>query len=445
MKNLKSKIPLLTLAVMYLNLGLFAQEKAIQYFRSYDQKGINVFEPKKDSTEFNGTWVRVGGNFTQQYQGISHENNADYREGVYRGSTVDLNKLYEMKGGFNLATANLYLDVQLDDGIRLAVENYMSSRHHPEFWVKGGYIQVDKLPMFGSPDWFTDKFRVKIGHFQVNYGDQQFRRTDNGNAMYNPFVGNYIMDAFATEIGAEVYAFINDEVMVMGGMTNGLINGVIDNSTREPSIYGKLTYDKQVNSDLRFRASVSYYTNPNSARNTLYAGDRAGSRFYMAMEPALFVPRGTTTLTPANATDLFTSGRLSPNFTQQVSAFQINPFIKYKGFEFFGTFETSSGYSNTENKTKRSVNQLAGEFIYRFLPKEQAFMAARFNTVSDEFSSAVKEGNIQRMEISGGWFPAKNLLLKLEYVDQKYSGYPSSSHLHEGRFNGFMLEAVVGF
>ncbi len=56
-----------------------------------------------------------------------------------------------MSTGFNLAAANLNFDVQLDDGIRVFLENYMASRHHNEFWVKGGYIQIDKLPMFNNP------------------------------------------------------------------------------------------------------------------------------------------------------------------------------------------------------------------------------------------------------------------------------------------------------
>ena len=47
---------------------------------------------------------------------------------------------------------------------------------------------------------------LRVGHFEINYGDAHFRRSDNGNSMYNPFVGNYILDAFTTEIGAEAYA-----------------------------------------------------------------------------------------------------------------------------------------------------------------------------------------------------------------------------------------------
>ena len=46
---------------------------------------------------------------------------------------------------------------------------------------------------------------LRVGHFEINYGDAHFRRTDNGNAMYNPLVGNYILDAFTTEIGGEAY------------------------------------------------------------------------------------------------------------------------------------------------------------------------------------------------------------------------------------------------
>ena len=169
----------------------------VQYTRAYDQTGINVFEPSKmDNTVYDGFKLKIGGSFRQGYQMISHEN-------------IDTSKakklaLYPLGNGFNLAAANLNFDVQLGDGIRIFLENYMASRHHNEFWVKGGYIQMDKLPMFGNPEWFTKYFRVKIGHMEVNYGDTHFRRSDGGNAIFNPFADNNIMDEFATEIGGEI-------------------------------------------------------------------------------------------------------------------------------------------------------------------------------------------------------------------------------------------------
>lgn len=39
----------------------FAQQKGISYSRSYDQRGINVFEtPKTDTIPFTGLKVRIG-------------------------------------------------------------------------------------------------------------------------------------------------------------------------------------------------------------------------------------------------------------------------------------------------------------------------------------------------------------------------------------------------
>ena len=52
------------------------------------------------------------------------------------GDGVDDRKLYNLSPSFDLAEANLNLDVQLADGIRLSLETYLSTRHHSETWVK---------------------------------------------------------------------------------------------------------------------------------------------------------------------------------------------------------------------------------------------------------------------------------------------------------------------
>ena len=435
-------------------LGLFffgfisAQSTELQYYRFWDQRGINVFEPSKNNTAtFNGLHVRVGGGFTQQFQGISHSNKADASNFTSGGKTFNANALYPLGVGFNLATANLNFDIQIEDGIRISLENYMSSRHHNEFWVKGGYIQIDKLPMFNSPDWFTNNFRVKIGHFMPNYGDQQFRRTDNGNAMFNPFVGNYIMDAFTTEIGTEIYAFPMDNVMLMAGMTGGLISGDIkDYSTtttkKNPSLYFKAAYDKQF-TDLRFRLSASFYQNSGTVRNTLFGGDRTGSRYYFAMEPEFI--KGATGLAEATTTTgRFTSGRINPGLSNEIMTFQVSPFVKYKGMEVFATYERASGKTNAETET-RTFSQMAVEGVYRFLPKEQAFIGARYNTTGGRLQGFAADISIKRTSFSAGWLPSKNLMLKAELVNQKYIDYPSTHIYSGGEFKGVMIEAVIGF
>jgi hypothetical protein len=427
---------------------LSAQSNELQYYRFWDQRGINVFEPLKNNTAtFNGLYVRVGGDFTQQFQGITHSNKADAANFTSGGKTYNANALYPLGAGFNLATANLNFDIQIEDGIRICLENYMSARHHNEFWVKGGYIQIDKLPMFNSPAWFTDNFRVKIGHFMPNYGDQQFRRTDNGNAMFNPFVGNYILDAFTTEIATEIYAFPMDNVMLMAGMTGGLISGDVKDYTgtttkKHPCIYFKAAFDKEFN-DLRFRFSASLYQNAGTVRNTLFGGDRTGSRYYFAMEPEYI--KGTTGLaeavTPATR---HTSGRINPGFTNELVTFQVSPFLKYKGMEVFATYERGSGKTNAETET-RTFSQMVVEGVFRFLPNEQAFIGARYNKTGGRLQGFAADISINRTSISAGWLPSKNLLLKAELVNQKYIDYPSTHVYAGGEFKGVMIEAVIGF
>ncbi len=408
----------------------------IQYTRQNNKDGMHVFEPSKvETTEYTGFKLNIGGAFTQGYQSLTHEN--------VDTSAAKKNKLYAIGNGFNLAAANLNFDVQLGDGIRMFLENYMAARHHNEFWVKGGYIQIDKLPMFGNPEWYTKYFRTKIGHMEVNYGDQHFRRSDGGNTIFNPFVENHIMDQFATEIGAEVYVFPVDGFMLMVGMTNGLIrNNIFDYGTnpagqvqkKSPAILLKAAYDKQASEDLRYRLSVSMYNNAETPGFTLYSGDRTGSNYFGVMENAAYT----------NGTSPFTSGRFGPGTFNSVTAIIINPFIKYQGLEVFGTYEVANGKAISET-VERKTSQIAVEGVYRFLADEQAFLGVRYNSVNSRLAGYTEDVTINRLAFSAGWFPTKNLLLKGEYVNQDYEGFKGNDLRNGGNFKGMVVQAVVGF
>lgn len=455
MKMIAKQLAIATVLVT-ISISGIAQATKIAFSKPADKNGINKFEaPKSDTTKFTGLKVKVGGNFTQQFQMLKHSNTADASNVTIGTTTRDLNKLFPLTNGFNLATANLNFDVQLDDGIRVVLENYMSARHHNEFWVKGGYVQVDKLPMFGNPEWFSKYVTVKMGHMGVNYGDQQFRRSDNGNTIHNAFVGNYILDAFTTEIGGEVYIYPVSDVFVMVGMTTGIINGDVkeayayDGSVQKksPSILAKLGYDKQMNDDLRLRVSASFYTNGGTTRNTLYAGDRTGSRYYMPAEREYSVTNGAFVASSYSAN--FTSGNINPDFTNKVTAIQINPFVKFKGLEFFGTYEMASGVEpatiTVPTPETRKVNQMAGEVIYRFLKNEQLFVGARYNKVSGRLKGFTEDISVDRMQFAAGWFPTRNMLLKLEYVTQNYNDFASTDYRNGLKFSGIMVEAAIGF
>ena len=417
MKRLTKHFTLLLLSVFVMAGSVLAQQsREMQYFSYPDQRGLNEFEaPFTTDVEFDGVNVRIGGANTLQFQALRHENS---------GAVA----LEDLGSNFNLATSNLDLDVALYDGMRMHLRTYLSSQHHAEAWVKGGYLQIDKLDFIseGFASELMNHVRIKVGHMENNYGDNHFRRSDNGQAILNPFVGNYIMDSFTTEVGGEVYIYGGD-LFAMVGLTNTKLNqSVVDSDpNNKGSFIGKLGYDSQIDQDLRIRLTGSIYTTGQSTSLYLYDGDRAGSRYYNVMEGS------------------FRAGRFAPGFDNELTAFMINPFIKYKGLEFYGVIESATGKGSADVDS-RTFNQYGAELLYRFGANENVYIGGRYNLVSGDTEDG-EEVDIDRINIGGGWFLTKNVLAKLEYVQQTYDGFDATSIYNEGEFSGIMLEAVVSF
>ena len=60
---------LFLIGAVFCSISGFAQQSDLQYWRAYDQRGINVFETgKADTVAFDGLKVRIGGAFAQQFQ-----------------------------------------------------------------------------------------------------------------------------------------------------------------------------------------------------------------------------------------------------------------------------------------------------------------------------------------------------------------------------------------
>jgi hypothetical protein len=403
----------------------------IQHLRPVDQRGINVFETSKEpGAPFTGFRLDFNAAFTQQFQDLTHRNAA--LPNVVGG--VDRNQLMDIGAGFNNATANLYLNAQLARGIRVALTTYLSSRHHPEAWVKDGYLQLDASPIDIEPLHRLMRYvTVKVGHFEINYGDAHFRRSDNGNAIYNPFVGNYLLDAFTTEIGAEVYVRASG-FLAMGGVTGGEIRGtVLSPDRRAPAYLGKLGIDRQVTPDVRVRVTGSLYTTRRSVNNTLYRGDRAGSRYYFVMENS-----------QATEAAQAWSGLIDPGFRSAVTAVQVNPFVKYRGLEIFGVLERAEGRSATETADRRWT-QYAVDAVYRLLPRDRLYVGARYNRAEGRLAGIPGDVGAERWQLAGGWFITPGILAKVEYVRQSYFDFPATDIRSGGRFSGLMLEGVVAF
>jgi hypothetical protein len=414
-----------------------APKVEVQNYRPEDKRGINVFEaPKDESVAYDGFKLQWGAAFTQQFQGLDHSNSAAPKL-VTSGTppvTTDANKLIRIGHGPNNANANIYLNAQLARGIRVALTTYSSARHHQETWVKDGYLLVDASPIEWQPLQDIMKYvTIRAGHFEINYGDAHFRRSDNGNAIRNALIGNYIMDAFTTEVGSEVYVRANG-FMLMGGMTGGESRGMITSpEKRAPSYLLKGGFDKQLREHLRFRLTASEYATSSSVSNTLFSGDRAGSRYYDVLE-------NTTSTETAQAW----SGAIQPGLKNSIHSWVVNPFVQCGGFEFFGNFEQAKGRAagETDNRTWK---QNVGEVVYRFLPDQRVFVAARYNTVKGQLTVGTPDVTVNRTQLGGGWFITPNVLLKGEHVDQKYLDFPTTDIRSGGKFNGWMVEGVVAF
>jgi hypothetical protein len=407
----------------------------ISNFRPFDMRGINVYEAPKDQTPYTGFKISWGAGFTQQFQGLDHSNTAGIvTKKDAAGKDYNANQLIRIGHGFNNAEANLYLNAQLAKGIRVSLTQYLSTRHHNETWVKDGYFLIDDSPI--DKELLNNIMKyvtLRIGHFEINYGDAHFRRTDGGNAMYNPLVGNYILDAFTTEIGAEAYVR-KSGFLAMGGITGGEIRGTVRNpDKRAPSYLAKIGVDKQLTPLVRTRLMGSLYTTKKSASNTLYSGDRAGSRYFDVLENTVSTEK-----------DNAWSGAIRPGFASKITAMQLNPFVKVGGLEFFGIAEQAKGRAATETKN-REWNQYAGELTYRFLADERVFVAGRYNTAKGELAGITNKVSVDRYNLGAGWFITPNVMLKGEWVNQKYNDFPTTDIRNGGKFKGFVAEGVVAF
>ena len=401
--------------------------KTIDQIRPYDQRGVNMFEmPKAPQQPWTGPAIEFGAAFTQPFQALKHENSAAPR--LVGG--VDKNKLIPIGAGLPLASANLVINAELAPGIVVSLENYLASRGHEQFYVKGGFLQIDASPIDIAPLNALMKFTtVKVGMFENNFGDSHFRRSDAGQAMYNAFVGNYIVDPFTTEAGGEVL-LRKGAFFAMGAVTSGEMRGsVATPKQRGWARYGKLGVDKQLNSDLRVRLSGSVYKADRSLNQTIYTGDRPGSRYYEVLVDSVGRDRW--------------SGTIQPGFRNNVRALEINPFIKFRGLEFFGTIDRGQGRAASETEN-RKLSQEAADVVYRFAG-DRLYVGGRYNTATMRLQGMTNDVGADRKAAAAGWFITPLLLLKGEYVTQTYNDFPTTDRRSGGKFNGFIAEGVVAF
>ncbi|WP_167604682.1 hypothetical protein [Maribellus sediminis] len=370
--------------------------------------GQQFEQAKLDPTTFEKVKVKVGADFAIQLQAIDHEADVE---------------LIDLKNNFNLPTANLSITTDLAAGIQLHMNTYLSSRHHNEAWVEGGYLLIDNMPFLPAADNIMKYLTIKAGVMMPDYGDAHYFRSNNAGVLNNPFVGNWVMDAYTTNPGLEVM-FRSNGFLALAGANNGRMNYGRGGDLGEDLVFNwKVGYDNNITENLRVRATLSgYHVGEGHSGSYLWGGDRAGARYYNVMQTA------------AAEGDNFRSGRWDPSSGQtEMNSYMANLFVKFHGLEVFGIYENMKGVRKSNDQ---DFTQTAAQAIYRF---GTFYVGTRFNKVDNNDGSTVNRANF-----GGGWYMTPNTLVKLDYVNQKYDG-PAHGDIDGGKFNGVVLEAAISF
>jgi len=139
----------------------------------------------------------------------------------------------------------------------------------------------------------------------------------------------------------------------------------------------------------------------------LWDGDRAGARYYNVMQTA--------------------AGQ------SEMNSYMANIFAQFHGLEVFGIYESMKG---VRNNAGQHFTQTALQAIYNI---GRFYVGTRLNKVDNNDGSTVNRTNI-----GGGWYMVDNVVVKLDYVNQKYEGNAHGS-IDGGKFNGLVPEAAISF
>ena len=173
-----------------------------------------------------------------------------------------------------------------------------------------------------------------------------------------------------------------------------------------------------VNKDLRVRLTGSMYKTDKAMSDTLYSGDRAGSRYYFVLENTAATEIGAEGLRAAQSRLQEQGHGVSDEPVREVSA----------GWSCSACSSRRRAGRSTE-ATDRTWNQYALDTVYRFLPDEQAVRRCALQQgAGSSWQASPATSGANRWEFGGGWFITANVLAKAEYVNQKYFGYPVDQH-----------------
>ncbi|HTK53152.1 MAG TPA: hypothetical protein VL308_14780, partial [Gemmatimonadaceae bacterium] len=184
--------------------------------------------------------------------------------------------------------------------------------------------------------------------------------------------------------------------------------------------------------NVRFRLTSSLFSQASAANQSLYTGDRGGSRYYQVMVN-----------TAGTEKDSAWTGNVQPGYKSAQHAWVVNPFLKLGGVELRANIEQISG-KNVGETESRDWTQNAGEALYRFY-SNKLYVAGRYNAAKGTLPGMTSDVTVDRSQFSAGWFIVPTVLFKTEWMQQMYNDFPLTDIRNGGKIKGFMVEGVVAF
>ncbi len=340
--------------------------------------------------------------------------------------------------GFQTPFANLDFLASIPGKLDVFFDTYVASRPHPnQMYGHQGYILLKQLPapFAGGPmSNLFDYINVKAGAFDIDFGDQNYHRSNNAFVQRNPLIGNYVVDPNTEEIGAEVYS-VKGPLYWLVGLGSGTTTEHFDYGSL-PDVHGKLWGYPLHDLRLSFSAYYANLAGTTAAANLatdyetshLYSAERSGG-VYAAVFGGGDNP-----------------GQITPLDGLDVQAYQADITWEHWPWEVYSFV----GWTGDSAYDERWLYGSA-ESVYHI--NSALYLAGRFSYgVAGAVHGVDTSGWVDRFQIGGGYWFTKSLLAKLEYVYQQYNNFNSAAGVVDGveavdnpRFSGVVMEVSFSF
>ncbi len=404
--------------------NLFAPPTADRYFSPFKDENPDHMRP--DMNMQVGQWGNM-----KFYMGFWTVGRFQALQEFSTGTPVGLNP------NFQTPYADLSLYAKIPHEFDMFADFYIATPGHPSnTYGNEGWLVFKQIPGVSHNSLVNkimDYVNVKVGAFTIDFGDNNYHRSNNAWVQNNPLIGNPLVDPSTEEIGGEVYS-VKGPVYWLVGLSNGGTTGHYDYGAG-PGIHGKI-WGYPVK-HVRLSASV-YYADMGDSKDTsyLYAATRSGEPYNNLFGP----------------TD--DDGQIAPQAGRHVFAAQGDITYENWPFESYSYVGwTRDGQANLTGVGTPTESWLYGSsnLVYHINPA--LYLAAQYSyAFAGSVSGVDSNGWVGRLQVGAGYWLTKSMLAKLEYVQEQFYSFRTNTNTVDGAnasqgpgFNGVVMEVSFGF